>query len=286
MHQLILERSKTIHDPAGREVKTLEEASAIEIGTRFGCTLRAVYEAALKRGICPCRYLRNRETISGEEQLRLVTSRVAVVGSGGLGGQVLLLLARMGIGYLVVVDHDRFDETNLNRQALSSVRNLGRLKCEVAARVLENVNPGVDVVAHAVQMGAANAGAILAEADVIVDALDNVPDRFVMQDTAASLKIPLVHGAVAGFEGQVMTVFPGDTGLTLLYGARNEERPREKTSPEALLGVPAPTPAIVASMQVMEVMKILLKRGRPFRNTMVHMDMETGEMTRFSFDGN
>ena len=285
MHRLIRERSKTIHDPAGREVKTLEEASAMEIAGRFGCTLRAVYEAALEGGICPCRYLRNRETISGEEQLRLVTSRVAVVGSGGLGGQVLLLLARMGIGYLVVVDHDRFDETNLNRQALSSVRDLGRPKCEVAARVLQNVNPGVDVVAHADQMDAANAGELLAGADVIVDALDNVPDRFVIQDAAASLKIPLVHGALAGFEGQVMTIFPGDAGLTLLYGEPNDERPREK-SPEALLGVPAVTPSLVATLQVMEVVKVLLDRGRPFRNTMVHVDLETGEMNRFSFDGN
>lgn len=284
MHQLILERSKTIHDPAGRNVRILEESSAIEISTRFGCTLRAVHEAALKVGSCPCRYLRNRETISGEEQLRLLKSCVAVVGSGGLGGQVLLLLARMGIGRLMVVDHDRFDETNLNRQALSSGRDLGRPKCEVAARVLENVNPGVMVKTHQIRMDAANAKEILAGVDVIVDALDNVPDRFTIQDTARSLKIPLVHGAVAGFEGQLMTIFPEDTGLALLYGTGDGERHPEK-SPEALLGVPAVTPSLVATLQAMEVIKVLLNRGRPFRNVMVHVDLETGEMNRFSFDG-
>ncbi|MBW2709296.1 MAG: HesA/MoeB/ThiF family protein [Deltaproteobacteria bacterium] len=210
-------------------------------------------------------------------------SRVAVVGSGGLGGPVLLLLARMGIGYLVVVDPDRFDETNLNRQALSSVPDLGQPKCEVAARVLGNVNPGVDVQVHQDRMDGTNAEALLAGSNVIVDALDNVPDRFSIQAVARSLKIPLVHGAVAGFEGQLMTIFPEDKGFSLLYGTENVERNREK-SPEALLGVPAVTPSLVATLQAMEVIKILLNRGRPFRNAMVHVDMESGEMNRFSFE--
>ena len=283
MDEWILKRSKPVHDTAGREVRVLEDASAIEVAVRFGCSVRAVYEAALNAGICPFRYIRNRETVSMEEQLQLVKSRVAVVGSGGLGGSVLLLLARMGIGYLVVVDSDRFDETNLNRQALSSVPDLGHPKCEVAARVLENVNPGVDVQVHQDRMDEANAEELLAGSNVIVDALDNVPDRFSIQAAARSLKIPLVHGAVAGFEGQLMTIFPEDKGFSLLYGTGDVERHREK-SPEALLGVPAITPSLVATLQAMEVIKILLNRGRPFRNVMVHVDMEAGEMNRFSFE--
>ena len=283
MDEWILKRSKTVHDTAGREVRVLEDASAIEAGARFGCSVRAVYEAALNAGICPFRYIRNRETVSIEEQLQLVKSRVAVVGSGGLGGPVLLLLARMGIGYLVVADPDCFDETNLNRQALSSVPDLGQPKCEVATRVLENINPGVDVQVHQERMDGTNAKVILTGSNVIVDALDNVPDRFSIQAAARSLKIPLVHGAVAGFEGQLMTIFPEDTGFSLLYGTGDMEGNREK-SPEALLGVPAVTPSLVATLQAMEVIKILLNRGRLFRNTMVHVDMESGEMNRFSFE--
>ena len=283
MDEWILKRSKPVRDTAGREVRILEDASAIEAAGVFGCSVRAVFEAALNAGISPFRYIRNRETVSMEEQLQLVKSRVAVVGSGGLGGPVLLLLARMGIGYLVVVDPDRFDETNLNRQALSSVPDLGKSKCEVAARVLGNVNPGVDVQVHQDRMDGTNAQEILAGSNVVVDALDNVPDRFSLQAAARSLKIPLVHGAVAGFEGQLMTIFPEDKGLSLLYGTGDMDRDREK-SPEALLGVPAVTPSIVATLQTMEVIKILLNRGRPFRNVMVHVDMETGEMNRFSFE--
>jgi len=282
MDEKILECSRTIIDPAGREVRVLEEASAMDAASDFGCSVRAVHEAALSAGICPHRYVRNREAVSMEEQLHLVKSSVAVVGSGGLGGQVLLLLARMGIGFLVAVDSDRFDETNLNRQALSSVPDLGRPKCEVAVRVLREVNPGVEVRAHAVQMDDTNAREILAGSNVIVDALDNVPDRFSIQAAARSLKIPLVHGAVAGFEGQLMTIFPEDTGFSLLYGTGHEERHPEK-SPEALLGVPAVTPSFVATLQVMEVVKILLNRGTPLRNLMVHVDLEAGEMNRFTF---
>lgn len=283
MEKWIRDRSKTIQDTAGREVWILEDASAVDAAVRFGCGVRAVYEAALSAGICPHRYIRNRETLSIEEQRRLVKSRVVVVGSGGLGGPVLLLLARMGIGHLVVVDHDRFDESNLNRQALSSGPDLGQPKCEVAVRVLQNVNPGVEVKTHQIRLNALNAEDILAGSDVIVDALDNVPDRFNIQAAARSLNIPLVHGAVAGFEGQLMTIFPQDKGFSLLYGNGDTDRHPEK-SPEALLGVPAVTPSFVATLQAMEVIKILLNRGKPFRNIMVHVDLETGEMNRFSFE--
>ena len=285
MEKWILERSTTIHDTAGRGVQILKDVSAVEVAGHFGCSVRAVYEAALNAGICPHRYIRNRETISIEDQRQLVKSRVAVVGSGGLGGPVLLLLARMGIGYLGVVDHDRFDETNLNRQPLSSGPDLGQPKCEVAARVIEHINPGVDVQVHQVRIDDINAKKILAGSNVIVDALDNVPDRFSIQEAARALKIPLVHGAVAGFEGQLMTIFPEDTGFSLLYGTGDIKK-NQGESPEAVLGVPAVTPSLVATLQAMEVIKILLNRGRLFRNVMVHVDMETGEMNRFSFEGN
>ncbi|EFK05536.1 ThiF family protein [delta proteobacterium NaphS2] len=283
MDKKIIERSKTIQDTAGRKVRVLEDVSAFELAKDFGCSLRSVYETALNAGVCPYRYIRNRESISMEEQLRLSKSQVAVIGSGGLGGPILLLLARMGIGRLVAVDPDCFDETNLNRQALSSVPDLGRPKSEVAARVLKDVNPATDVKVYQDRLDGENAETILDGSKVVVDALDNVPDRFTLQGAARSLNIPLVHGAVAGFEGQLMTIFPEDRGFSLLYGTGAVEADRER-SPEALLGVPAVTPTFVATLEAMEVLKILLKRGRPFRNAMVHVDMEAGEMNRFSFE--
>ncbi len=283
MNGAVLARSKTIRDTAGRDVRVLEDALTLQLAKDFDCSVRAIYEAALSAGIYPYRYVRNRESVSIEEQLQLLKSQVVVVGSGGLGGPVLLLLARMGVGGLVAVDPDCFDETNLNRQALSSVPDIGRPKSEVAARILQDVNPGVNVRIHRKRLDGTNARKILSGSHVAVDALDNVSDRFNLQRAARSLGIPLVHGAVAGFEGQLMTIFPDDKGFSLLYGSAETETNREK-SPEALLGVPAVTPSFVATLEAMEVIKILLGRGKPFRNVMVHVDLEGGEMNRFSFE--
>jgi len=287
IQEVLRSKSRKVHDPAGRETLILDDSAALETALKFGLTTHDVHREALRMGICPCRYLRNRESISEAEQLRLCTSCVAVVGAGGLGGHVILLLARLGIGHLVVVDSDRFDETNLNRQILSSRESMGRWKTEEALRVVGGINPGVRVTAHCVRIDPFNAGEVLSGADVIVDALDNIPDRFTVEYASRSLGIPMVHGALAGFEGQVMTIFPEDPGLKLIYGRHEtcEEDPGSDRSqdPEAILGVPALTPALVATLQAMEVVKIILRRGKLFRNVMVHVDLETGEMHPFTF---
>jgi molybdopterin/thiamine biosynthesis adenylyltransferase len=104
----------------------------------------------------------------------------------------------------------------------------------------------------------------------------------VLGEAAKGLGIPLVHGAIAGFEGQLMTVFPEDKGLGQLYGDVKADR-NDPQRPEALLGVPTLTPAIVASFQAMEVVKIILRRGRILRNRMVHFDLERGELNELLF---
>ena len=265
----------------------MEDRDAEAAASRFGLTIHDVYMEALGIGIYPCRYLRNRGSISCEEQLTLGNRCVAVVGAGGLGGHVVLLLARAGLGHLVVVDNDRFDETNLNRQALSSGEALGRFKAEEAARVVGSINPGVRVTPHPLKIDGFNAAQLLKDADVVVDALDNIPDRLVVEDASKSLGIPLVHGALAGFKGQVMTIFPKDPGFEKIYGPR---RPDQRNTgkdraqgPEAVLGVPTPTPALIAALQATEVIKIVLKRGNLFRNGVIRVDLETGDMHHFTF---
>jgi molybdopterin/thiamine biosynthesis adenylyltransferase len=192
------------------------------------------------------------------------------------------LLARIGIGHLVVVDHDVFDETNLNRQALSSTDAIGRSKSDQAASTVKSVNPGVEVTSYPIRIEPSNANEILRGSNVVVDALDNVHDRLVLQEEAEKLNIPLVHGALAGFEGQVMTVFPGDRGMKLLYGNAKKEGADPK-SPEAILGVPTFTPSFVATLQAMEVLKIILNRGKLLRHTMLHVDLENASLNKFSF---
>jgi len=281
--ELIRECTEKISDPAGREVHILRDESAFKLADKCQCKVRDIYITAMTAEICPYRYLRNRKIISIPEQIRLAKSRVAVVGSGGLGGNVILLLARMGIGHLVVIDHDVFDETNLNRQALSDIESIGQPKSERAAALVESINPAVEIDALQVEIDHSSAMKLFAGSDVIVDALDNIPDRFVLEKAAKKLHIPLVHGALAGFDGQLMTIFPEDPGLKSIYGDGDVEK-NDPERPGAVLGAPALTPSIVATLQAMEVLKIILERGRPFRNTLVHLDLESGQFNQFSFE--
>jgi molybdopterin/thiamine biosynthesis adenylyltransferase len=279
----IREKSTTISDAAGRPIRYLSDVDAFEIADTCGMTVRRVYMEALKLDICPRRYVRNRNAISSMEQLHLAESNVAVVGAGGLGGHVIILLARLGIGHLVVVDDDVFTETDLNRQALCDMNTIGLYKSNVAAGRVAEINPGVEVTAVRGKINSSNVCEILRGCHVAVDALDTIPDRFVLEKGAASMGIPIIHGAIAGFEGRIMTIFPGDSGLASLYGSEDTPADAEETA-DAVLGVPAVTPSVIASLQVMEVIKILLNRGTVLRNMMIHADLERGSMEEFLFD--
>jgi len=183
-----------------------------------------------------------------------------VVGAGGLGGTVIQLLGRIGVGMLTVVDCDVFDETNLNRQVFCTRDWLGQPKAIAAQSQLRSINPAVEVFAHVLRLDLANGPEILSGCQVIVDALDTVKDRLTLEALAKSLGVPFVHGALAGFEGQLITVFPEDPGLKQIYGSADEDS-RPASRPEFLLGVPSITPSLVATLEAMEVLKILLNRG-------------------------
>ncbi len=267
---------------AGETVRIIHEGSAMEVASSYGVHLGEVFREALEQGIIPYRYIRNHGVISVEDQLKLAESCAGIVGAGGLGGNVIMLLARLGIGRLIVVDADRFDETNLNRQALCTKTNLGKPKATEAAAAVSQINPGVEVTPYVDRLTGQNAPQILREADVIVDALDNVSDRFVLGMTAKRLGIPMVHAGIAGFEGQLMSVFPEDPGLELIFGDPERWKTPRKT-PEAVLGVPAVTASLLATLQVMEVLKIILRKGKPVRNKILRPDLETGEFHEIVF---
>jgi len=283
IQQQIHEKAIRVTDPAGRAIHVIEDDAALEIACQYNLSLQEIYIEALRLSVYPYRYIRNMDIISPAEQLKLAESQVAIVGAGGLGGQVILLLARMGIGRLIVVDYDRFDETNLNRQALCNQEALQRSKSQTAAETVASINPGIRVIPHHVRIDAAGSDQILAGTDVIVDALDNVPDRLMLQEAALRLGVPMIHGALAGFEGRIMTVYPGDPGLKQLYNITEKDRV-DQERPEALLGVPAVTAAVIGTFQAMEVLKVLLHRGKIFRQIMAHIDLENGRFEKFRFD--
>jgi len=202
------------------------------------------------------RYLRNHDAISEAEQAILAQKRVLVVGCGGLGGYAIECLARIGVGHLRVVDGDVFDETNLNRQLLSSSMNLGRPKTLAAQQRVMAVNPLVEVEAFQTLLTDENAVPLLDGCDVAVDALDNVPTRLLLQQAAKTAGIPLVHGAVAGWIGQVCVVQPGQDLLNSLYPASTDTQGEEQET-----GTLSFTAALTASWQAAETVKLLL--GKP-----------------------
>lgn len=221
------------------------------------------------------RYLRNHDAISEAEQAILAQKRVLVVGCGGLGGYVIECLARIGVGHLRVVDGDVFDETNLNRQLLSSSMNLGRPKTLAAQQRVMAVNPLVEVEAFQTLLTDENAVPLLDGCDVAVDALDNIPSRLVLQQAARSAGIPLVHGAVAGWIGQVCVVQPGQELLNSLYPASMDTQGEEQET-----GTLSFTAALTASWQAAETVKLLL--GKPgLHGEILEIDLLTTTINKF-----
>jgi molybdopterin/thiamine biosynthesis adenylyltransferase len=196
-----------------------------------------------------------------------------VVGLGGLGGTVAEVLARMGVGRLTLVDGDRFEESNLNRQLLSTVDGLGQLKSEAAQARVGRINPSVDVNALTEFVTADNAGAVLEGCNVVVDCLDNLRTRFVVEDACRRIGCPLVSAAVAGASGHVTTIFPEDTGLRLIYG---EPGQLPLKGAETALGTLPHAVVFLATLECAEVVKIILKKGSLLRHKLLVADLMDG----------
>jgi len=268
-------KRKEAINSAGKKYYSISVKQIKEIADKFQTKSREVEILALQNNIIPKRYQRNLGVVSPSEQVKLLQSKVAIIGAGGLGGTVLELLTRMGIGQLMIADKDIIGDSNLNRQILSKETNLGQSKAEVAVKRVKEINSSIEITGHSVFINSDNVEKIIEDAEVVVDALDNLPSRFVLQKACRDLKIPLVHGAIAGFNGQLTTIFPEDKGLELIYGS-NKDLPEHGS--EVTLGAPSMIPAIIASLEAQEVVKILLKRGKLFRNRLLYIDIEEGTM--------
>lgn len=264
---------KEVINSSGEKYDSISFDQVKEIVNKFQLSSKEIEILALKSNIIPGRYQRNLGVISPSEQVKLLQSKVVIIGAGGLGGTVLELLARMGVGELVIADKDLIMDSNLNRQILSNETNLGQNKAEVAVRRVKEINSSIEITGHSVFIDSNNVKKIIKGAEVVVDALDNLPARFILQKACRELNIPLVHGAIAGFNGQLTTIFPQDKGLELIYGSDKDlpEHGSEVTS-----GAPTVTPVIIASLEAQEVIKILLKRGKLFRNRLLYLDIEEG----------
>lgn len=216
------------------------------------------------------RYKRNLAALSEDECATLAASSVAVVGCGGLGGSVLEALARVGVGRIRTIDADVFEESNLNRQVLCTEASLGRKKVEVAAERVRAVNGDVSLEAIDAFLDEGNALRLLDGVDCVVDCLDSLEARFWAARACQTLGVPIVYGAIAGWFGQVCTVFPGDASFATIYG-----EPFGTSQHEALGSLPFSAYA-VAAVQASEAAKVLLGREGLIRNSLLAIDLLDG----------
>jgi sulfur-carrier protein adenylyltransferase/sulfurtransferase len=207
----------------------------------------------------------------GEEgQQRLLESKVLLLGAGGLGSPAALYLAAAGVGTLGIVDMDVVDASNLQRQILHNVDRIGERKVDSAKKTLTQLNPDVDVVTYDVRLGADNVLDAIDGYDVVVDGTDNFPTRYLLNDASLLKRIPVVHGSIFRFEGQV-TVFKPYEGPC--YRCLLPEPPPPELAPScAEAGVLGVLPGIVGSIQALEAIKLLLNLGDPLIGRLLAYD--------------
>jgi sulfur-carrier protein adenylyltransferase/sulfurtransferase len=216
--------------------------------------------------------------VPGQEKLR--AARVLVVGAGGLGSPAALYLAASGVGTLGVVDHDRVDASNLQRQVLFDTASVGRPKVEAARERLLALNPCIEVHAHDLEVRAATVMDLLRGYDIVLDGTDSIPTRYVVNDACVLLRKPLVSAAIHRFEGQLMTYLPGRGPC---YRCLYPEVPEGLVPNCADAGVLGVLPGVVGAMQATEAIKLIVGAGEPLSGRLLVYDALELTVREFRF---
>lgn len=218
------------------------------------------------------------EEIGEKGQEKLKAAKLVVAGVGGLGSPISIYLAAAGIGHIRIVDHDTVELSNLNRQVLHWDDDIGKKKVDSAREKLTRLNPSVKVEVLHETIADDNVLDLVDGFDAIVDAMDNLPTRYLLNKAAVKKQIPFFHGAVSGLEGRAMTIIPGKSAcLRCLYRG---PIPQEKFP---VIGV---TPAVIASVQATEAIKYIVGMGELLTNTLFIYDGMNMEFHRFTIRQN
>ena len=242
----------------------------LNLSRASGASGREIEIMALEHGVVPERYVRNMKTFSPQDQVALLKAQVSVVGLGGLGGTVVEILSRLGIGTLNVIDGDTFEESNLNRQFLSTPRMMAKSKADAAERRIKEINPSITVKQHSQFLDQDNGLDLLGRPEVIVDCLDNLKTRFILERLCRQIGSPLVSAAVAGSSGHVTTIYPQDQGLKLIYG---DPAKTPAHGAEASLGTVPYSVTFLAALECAEIVKIIQHKGSLLRNKLLVADL-------------
>jgi adenylyltransferase/sulfurtransferase len=219
------------------------------------------------------------DEVGQDGQAKLLDAKVLVIGAGGLGAPVSYYLAAAGVGTVGLVDFDRVERSNLQRQIFHTEDRIGMLKTESAAIALKALNPDVKVVQHNVHLDSSNAAGIFEPYDVIVNGCDNFPTRYLANDIAVFLGKPMVDGGIFRFEGQVTTMIPGQSPC---YRCRYPSPPPPEEAPScAEAGVLGVLPGLIGTVQATEAVKLVLGAGEPLSGRLLHVDALAMEFREF-----
>lgn len=246
----------------------------------LGCSPREAMLYCLERDIWPLRFKRNRGTLTTAGQSMLLRGHAAVIGCGGLGGHVIPLLARFGVGTLTVCDNDNFEESNLNRQAFCREDRLGLNKALAAQEDIRLTASHVTTHIHTETITRATVDAAIKDAHVVIDCLDNYETRHVIEQAAARRGVPFIHGAVAGHEGFVF--FCGESGadrngLARLYPSGMD------SGAENPLGIPPATPIAAGLLQALLAVRVLTGHAPANGGRLWHLDLSVPEIQTLRF---
>ena len=212
---------------------------------------------------------RQMSIVTRSEQQRFKDSKITVIGCGGIGGETIEMLARMGIGNLVLVDKDAFDLSNLNRQTLASLSDLGLDKSAVAAEKVRLINPYVNVDIFNEHVDQENIDKIIGDSDIVIDALDNVLTRVIVSRKAKEKGIPYIHGAIHGTQGQITVFLPNTKSYEEMFNLPSIDKELTEEVINDLKnvtsGVPpviGPTPNIIGCLEAFEAYKIITGIGK------------------------
>ena len=213
---------------------------------------------------------RQMSIVTRSEQERFKDAKITVIGCGGIGGETIEMLARMGIGELILVDKDAYDLSNLNRQTLATINDLGLVKSEVAAEKVRLINPYVKTTTFNEHIDQTNIDKVIADSDIVIDALDNVLTRVIVSRKAKEKGIPYIHGAIHGTMGQITVFLPNsDKTYEEMFNLPSVGKELDDETIEALKnvtsGVPpviGPTPNLIGCLEAFEAYKIITGVGK------------------------
>lgn len=234
--------------------KAIAQKDCLRMAEELGISPRETEIALMESGIVPLKYTGNVRTFGIEGQIKILRSTVAIIGCGGLGGAIIEICARLGVGSLRLFDADTFAEHNVNRQLLCTEETFNLSKSLCAARRVQNINSSLDVKYYEIFFNDQADQSLLKGCDYVIDALDNAQDRVFLSQVCGRLNIPMIHGAIGDTLLQVFLVEPGDDLIEKIYANH---------APTVNRGNPVITPMLCASLEVAEMVKLILQDGKP-----------------------